>query len=75
MEGPLPPNANEYLLLCFLRERERERERERCLRKDGNTFLSYTEIKVYMKYLPFSSQTLTIFTQNKESMDMKYILF
>ena len=29
MEGPLPPNANEYLLLCFLRERERERERER----------------------------------------------
>ena len=70
MEGPLPPNANEYLLLCL-----RERERERCMRKDGNTFLSYTEIKVYMKYLPFSSQTLTIFTQNKESMDMKYILF
>ena len=75
MEGPLPPNANEYLLLCFLRERERERERERCLRKDLNNFLIYTEIKVYMKYLPFSSQTLTIFTQNKESMDMKYILF
>ena len=68
----MPPNANEYLLLCL---RERERQREICLRKDGNTFLSYTEIKVYMKYLPFSSQTLTIFTQNKESTDMKYILF